>query len=204
MKTLKTNRDLYIAISDLIKQHQESRLLLEEYLLAMLRVGEKFQEAQYLTLSEFHSILAESFTSKPFMYDPQWENEIKDLQVVEENFFGWRATIIQQIVNLHEMEEAGILQTPSRYFGIDSPRGARWYNFDPCTFIECAAAGSYGGWVEGDETDRDFVPGEVIVMTMDGKLESQDPKSIDDPIYNIDAVSWEAFQEFLFYGQHYE
>jgi hypothetical protein len=52
--------------------------------------------------------------------------------------------------------------------GIDSPRGQRWYHFDPRTFLECATAGSYGGWQPGDETGRDYVPGPVAVMADDG------------------------------------
>ena len=43
------------------------------------------------------------------------------------------------------MAEAGALEDEYRYFGIDSPTGFRWYNFDPCSYLECGVRGSLGG-----------------------------------------------------------
>jgi hypothetical protein len=40
------------------------------------------------------------------------------------------------------MAEAGTLENEYRYFGIDSPTGFRWYNFDPCSYLECGVRGS--------------------------------------------------------------
>jgi hypothetical protein len=91
-----------------------------------------------------------------------------------------------------------------RYFGINSPRGSRWYNFDPCTFLECAMAGSFGGWEEGDDTGRGYVPGEVAVLGPDGRITGCDPRELDDPIVPLGEISWEAFRDFLGQGQWYE
>src|SRR5262249_16943074 len=72
-------------------------------------------------------------------------------------FTAWESSVLGQIVDLREMAEQRILEDEQRYFGIYSPRGHSWFNFDPCTFLECAVAGSYGGWQSGDDTGREYV-----------------------------------------------
>jgi hypothetical protein len=102
------------------------------------------------------------------------------------------------------MAERGLLDNEMRYFGLNAPRGSRWYNFDPCTFLECATAGSFGGWRPGDDTGREYVPGPVAALGEDGRLTSRDPRDIPNPVVPIAAVSWEKFRDFLGDGQWYE
>ena len=102
------------------------------------------------------------------------------------------------------MDAAGTLRDDMRYFGVDAPRGARWYNFDPATYLESAMAGTFGGWEEGDPSGRVPVPGEVAVFGVDGSVTSPDPREEGSPIFEIDVVSWEAFEEFLEAGRAYE
>jgi hypothetical protein len=102
------------------------------------------------------------------------------------------------------MAEQGTLNNELRYFGMDSPRGVLWYNFDPCGFLECATEGSYDGWQPGDDTGRDYVPGEVAVLGDDGELTSCDPRNIPSSIVAIPQVSWDDFRSFLGNGQWYE
>ena len=89
------------------------------------------------------------------------------------------------------MDEIGALASELRYFGVNSPRGGYWYNFDPCSFIECGMAGSFGGWQPGDNTGRDYVTGEVAEMSK-------------NPVFAMSSIPWDAFREFLWCGQHYE
>jgi hypothetical protein len=102
------------------------------------------------------------------------------------------------------MAEQGMLADEQRYFGIDSPRGQRWYNFDACTFLECATAGSFGGWQAGDDTGREYVPGQVAVLGDHGTVTTADPQDVPDAVVLIGELSWEAFQSFLGCGQWYE
>jgi hypothetical protein len=88
-------------------------------------------------------------------------------------------TILWQIVDLRDMDEAGMLRNEDRYFGIDAPRGNRWYNFDPMTYLECAAAGTYRGF-------------------------TTPPDIPDDPVFEIEEVSWDDFTRFLRAGAFYE
>ena len=97
-----------------------------------------------------------------------------------EGYHEWEARLDEQLRDLREMEAAGTLANEHRYFGVDAPSGARWYNFDPCTFIECAAAGTFGGWQEGDETGRMLVPGKVAVVDEAGNVKAMDPREIEE------------------------
>ena len=87
------------------------------------------------------------------------------------------------------MAEAGLLEDKYRYFGIDSPSGSRWYNFDPLTYLECAIRGQYGGYEEA----------EVIVL-----IPPPAGESADDPVREITAFSWADFIGLLECGQLYE
>lgn len=102
------------------------------------------------------------------------------------------------------MAEAGTLAYEYRYFGIDAPGGSRWYNFDLLTYIECAMAGSLGGWEPGDPTGREFVPGDVAVVDSQGDLQVVNPQDIERPIIEMAHISWEEFKDFSECGQMYE
>lgn len=94
------------------------------------------------------------------------------------------------------MLDAGVFEDKYRYLGSDSPRGTRWYNFDPLTYLECAVAGSFQRWEPGDNSMRQFVPGETSVMDDNGNITS--------PIQEINSITWDAFKDFLWFGQYYE
>lgn len=102
------------------------------------------------------------------------------------------------------MDRAGTLADEQRYFGVNSPRGALWHNFDPGTFLECAVAGRFGGWRAGDATGRELVPGKVAVLDGAGNVVDADPAELDEPIIEIKTVSWDVFADFLECGQCYE
>jgi hypothetical protein len=125
-------------------------------------------------------------------------------EVGSSGFDSWESFALRQIVDLREMAEQGMLKDEQRYFGIDSPRGQRWYNFDPCTFLECATAGSSGGWQSGDNTGREYVSGPVAVLGDDGTVTVSDPQDVPRLVVSIGEVSWEDFQSFLGCGQWYE
>ena len=204
MNNIKTTRDLYIAISRLNKAQENSTRSLEDYLLAVLGLGITYQNRQFLSANEFYDLLVAAFTANVVDFDPAWRDHFQENIRISGGFRGWQATIINQIIDLHEMDEAGMLENQYRYFGIDSPRGVRWFNFDPGAFLECATAGAYGGWQDGDDTGRQYVPGPVMVLAEDGTLSSRDPREIEEPTTIINEVSWEDFREFLLSGQYYE
>ena len=190
-----------------------------------------YADRNVLSLSEFYDLLAAAFTADAPAFDEGWRanpsspNNLGCLGMLAlkvrassltsseqkepaqdhvSSHLGWRSTLVGQIVDLREMDEAGVLRDVYRYYGVGAPRGSRWYNFDPATYIECAVAGAFGGWEPGDPGDRQLVPGEVAVLRPDGEIESRDPTEIEHPIHALPGVDWAALQEFILCGQMYE
>ena len=199
-----TNRDLYLALADLSKLHQNNNRSLEHYLLAVLKQTGGFRDRDALTLSEFYDIIVSGFTEEPAPFQDEWREQYDRLDDQAVGFAGWHATVVRQIVDLREMDESGDLKNKYRYFGLDSPRKSSWCNFDPLGYLECAAAGSFGGWEPGDDTGREYVPGEVAVISDDGSIQSARPEELPDPKFDIPNVSWDQFKDFVFCGQIYE
>jgi hypothetical protein len=198
-----TNRDLYRAVSELTATQRDNPRGLEEYLRALGALAREFRDRPALAVDDFVRLLAAAFTATAPPFDESWRPRYGEGRE-QQGFWGWEATLRDQVVDLREMAESGVLGNDLRYFGVNSPRGRRWYNFDPCTYLECATAGSYGGWRPGDDTGRDYVPGPVAVMREDGQIRSCDPRDVPDPVVPIPVVSWDDFRCFLNQGQYYE
>jgi hypothetical protein len=196
MTSVVTNRDLYCFIAKLVQRQSKAKITLESYLKRLRQLARAWSHRSTLTASEFAGLLEAGFESS------SGGQESSSNAVAE--YRGWKARISEQIRDLGEMAQAGTLANVYRYFGVDAPSGARWYNFDPCTFIECAAMGSFGGWREGEDTDREYVPGPVAVLDAFGAITSVDPRAIDDSVVDLKEITWGQFTEFLEAGQWYE
>ncbi|MEM8535165.1 MAG: hypothetical protein AAGF95_30285, partial [Chloroflexota bacterium] len=131
MSELRTNRDLYLAIDTLTRAHRSDGRSLEHYLLALLRTAESFADAETLPLSDFYNLIAQAFEIEPCAFDEGWRQQYAELPYKSDDSSGSRATLIRQIVDLREMAENGVFANQYRYFGVNAPRGSRWYNFDP-------------------------------------------------------------------------
>jgi len=208
---LRTNRDLYLFIASLgqdavqTAETTERERSLEDYLKVLWQLGTSHQETETLSLATFAGLLdAALHRDAPPPFEVGWSHGYHRGEDTLVGYARWERTILDQIVDLHEMQDAGILANEHRYFGVDSPRGSRWYNFAPLTYLECAMAGTFNGWRPGDSTGRDFVPGPVAVMDEAGHITSADPRDLEDPICPIDAVSWDMFADFLECGRCYE
>jgi hypothetical protein len=197
---MKTNRDLYKAITALMNaQRNKPALSLEQYLSSLRSRAKLWENEEGLALETFYSLLADTFSPAPAIVDEQGP-----ITEGTKGFGGWDAMIRRQIKDLRQMKERGQLDDKMNYFGIKAPSGQQWYNFDPCSFLECAAAGCFGGWEEGDQTGRLYVDGQVAVTTENGETITCDPRDLKDPIKEIGNVSWDLFTDFLWFGQHYE
>jgi hypothetical protein len=170
----------------------------------MLGVVRSHRGVNALTGEKFIEVLAQSFTAAPLPYDLRWGDDYRADTEEIAGFAKCEATILQQVVDLREMRDAGILDGKWIGLGVDAPRGGRWYNFDPRQYLECAAAGAIGGWEPGDPTGRDFVTGPVAILNPDGTIGSADPRGMETPVYRVVRVTWEQFADFLVCGQVYE
>jgi hypothetical protein len=202
--TIRTNRDLYLAVADLIGRHRGTARPLEEYLRALWAAGQPVRDRSALSADEFVGLLSDAFTRPDPSFDDNWRERYDCDHDELPGFDGWEARLVRQVVDLREMRERGILDGELLYFGTDAPRGGRWYNFDPCTFLECGMAGTFGGWQPGDDTGRDYVPGPVAVMGDDGQITSCDPRDVPNPVAPIVEITWDDFRTYLGDGQWYE
>lgn len=195
---MKTNRDLYKGIEHLLKEKADVPVpSLETYLSNLLSLASRFAQKNALSLEEFFEVLRGAFEEVGTLDDTVIENTIAE-------FEKWKAKINEQIQDLQEMAQQGQLDDEQRYFGISAPSGRYWYNFDPCGYIECGVAGSLGGWEEGDDTGRMYVPGQVACVDSDGKMTSCDPRELDQPPVEVPEITWEKFSDFIWCGQSYE
>ena len=188
---LRTNRDLYLFVAALVENDDGQGRELEEYLRALWRVGSAKQGNDRLTLACFVGLLVVAFQEPAPAFVPEWQ-DIAEEEGTHAGYARWERTIFSQIVDLREMRDAGMLANEHRYFGVDAPRGRRWFNFDPFTYLECAVEGTFGGWRPGDRTGRDYVSAKNLL------------EDLDIPIFELTHVSWDQFADFLRAGQSFE
>jgi hypothetical protein len=196
MTEIATNRDLYSFIAALLQQRATARVTLQAYLENLQSHGRTVAEREALAPSDFAALLQAAFDEPPAAREPSANPSA--------GFLDWERRIARQIRDLAEMKAAKTLDREDRYFGVDAPGGGRWYNFDPRSFLECAAAGTFGGWEEGDDTGRRYVPGPVTVLDGSGSVTVADPRDLDDPVVALPPITWEMFIDFLDAGQMYE
>ncbi len=196
MTEITTNRDLYCFITHLVKHRKGSLITLQAYLENLRRLVRPIGGHEALALRDFAELLQAAFEAAPA--------RAASCASSTDGYSAWEQRLDEQIRDLREMREAGTLDDEYRCFGVDAPRGGRWYNFDPCAYLECAAAGALGGWREGDDAERCYVPGPVAVIDAAGTMTSVDPRDIDDPVVELQVITWEAFVDFLDAGQCYE
>jgi hypothetical protein len=202
MDEIVTNRDLYCFIAQVRTRYAENGPGLEVYLSSLRQLARARRGVPTLAPREVASLLEAAF--EPADSTGSGDASRAPELAAADGYVEWETLIDQQIRDLREMDAAGTLANEHRYFGVDAPSGARWYNFDPCTFIECAAAGTFGGWEEGDDTGRALVPGPVAVLDESGKLTTMDPRDIEEPVAALQGFSWRDLVDFLGAGQAYE
>jgi hypothetical protein len=114
---------------------------LEEYLLALFRLIQQAQ-AKPVTFALLGQLLQDAFSAEPLPFHESWlQYEVPpdlDKDDNEQPFSVLQQMICYQIADLHRMAQAGLLENEWRYFGIDSPTGHRWFNFDPSSYLKCS------------------------------------------------------------------
>src|SRR4051794_19935012 len=133
MGSIRTNRDLYLALADLSAKTDAGARGLEEYLRALWGLARAYRDRPALCGEELLGLLARAFTEPTPPFDDGWraayERDFAPAFAPLSGFAAWEARVLRQIVDLREMDERGQLKDDQRYFGINSPRGSRWYNF---------------------------------------------------------------------------
>lgn len=196
MTDVTTNRDLYGFIAELVKREAERPCTLHGYLDNLRRLAHDLRAREAISPAELAALLQAAF-------DPEPRAPVAGLEATA-GFVAWDQRIGEQLRDLEDMRDNGSLDDEHRYFGVDAPRGGCWYNFDPGTYLECAAAGTFGGWQEGDDTGRAYVPGPVAVLDASGAITSMDPRDVEHATDTLPPITWAMFVDFLEAGQSYE
>lgn len=133
------------ALSKSLRAEQYDKSL-EDYLSALWGIVQRCRY-QPVTFTLLARVLDEAFDADPLSFDQGWltytkppnlSDEYMERARLEDDFGYLRGMLLFQISDLHRMAEAGTIDHPYRYFGIQSPTGHTWYNFDPSAFLECA------------------------------------------------------------------
>ncbi len=179
---IRSNRELYAYLTGLGVQRD-----LEEYLRALLGLGIEFGTREP-SATEVAEMFAAAATAEPIELDPAWLNRPPSWKEPRpRNRTCFEAILVEQIVDLQRMRANGQLADSNRYFGLDAPSGARWYNFDPASYLECGTTGSVGGW--GDDIEVELVT---------------PPEAIDDDDERRRSFGWEGVCDLLVCGRCYE
>ncbi|EFH79571.1 hypothetical protein [Ktedonobacter racemifer] len=114
---------------------------LEEYLRALWNLIQQAQ-AKPVTYALLGQLLQDAFLVEPLPFHEAWLSydvpPDLDKDDHEQPFSVLQQMICYQIADLHRMVQAGLLENEWRFYGIDSPTGHRWFNFDPSSYLQCA------------------------------------------------------------------
>jgi hypothetical protein len=145
-----TNRELYSFVADLAGHHRVGQRSLESYLHAMWGLAGAHASRTHWPLDEFAELLAASFVAPVPSLDERW---LESPSESASSFDRWQHAIVRQVVDLRELGAAGLLTSDLRYYGLDAPRGGRWFNLDTCSYLESATAGTFGGLMPDDDSE---------------------------------------------------
>jgi hypothetical protein len=130
---------------------------LEEYLRALWGLIQQAQSHR-VTYALLGQLLHDAFLAESLPFDETWLQYDAPPDLDEDgnrrSFSLLQHMICYQIADLHRMAQAGLLENEWRYFGIDSPTRHRWFNYDPSSYLECAAQTLR---VDGVSTDAGWI-----------------------------------------------
>lgn len=154
VSNIRTNRDFYIAIACLRTVHRGERRNLETYLSALLGVARRYRNETHISLGDFAEMLHDALVVpavEAVALGTRTNGANSANGVAADPYERWEQTILQQIADLGEMRKAGKLNGPREV--TRSTRLEIWRRTNVPEYLECAAAGTFGGWDIGSETD---------------------------------------------------
>ena len=155
MQRIHNNRTLYIAVTELCRTQKSNSRSLEDYLLALYVLIQPYRNHAEFLAATFFQIIEAAFVEVPEPFHEPWRT-VSWTKYDPATFAACEQILIRQIVDLREMDEVGTLKDEYRFYGVDAPSSARWYNFMPVGYLECATEGIFGGGESGDDTGRGF------------------------------------------------
>ncbi|MFC4913865.1 hypothetical protein [Actinomadura gamaensis] len=196
---LHTNRELYLHFLQLGQEARSASWSLSAFLRALWKVSGPLRDRDGVEPDDVAAMFTAATLTPPPPFDPAWRT--KDLSLAGDepaDHADWERVLLSQLADLEDFAEQP--PGPRARFGVDAPRPpgsgrratpARWYNFDPATYLECAVAGSVGGW---DAADGARVP-------LDTASAAAPTRSY---VRDITAMSWADLARIAVCGQMYQ
>ncbi|GLW66780.1 hypothetical protein Arub01_50240 [Actinomadura rubrobrunea] len=196
---VRTNRDLYLHFLHLGQEARAASWSLSAFLRSLWKVSGPLSDRESLAPDDVAAMFSAASTAPPPDFVPAWSTEDLSLPGDEpRDHADWERVILSQIADLQDFLAAP--PGPHARFGVDAPRPpgsgpratpARWYNFDPATYLECAVAGSLGGW---DAADGARVP----LPTLSGEAPTR------SYVRPLTSMTWGDLARIAVCGQMYE
>lgn len=139
-----TNREFYMGIACLRQKHRNSPRELDAYLSALMDLAATHRDSSHLTSGAFLSMLQQAFHAPARDFNDAW----RDAPIGRKDndpYTLWERTLVEQVAELREMRESDSANDAA-------PMSENWANTSIPDYLECAAAGTFGGWELGDET----------------------------------------------------
>ncbi|GAA2595577.1 hypothetical protein SMC26_37200 [Actinomadura fulvescens] len=197
---LHTNRDLYLHFLHLGQEARASSWSLSTFLRSLWKVSAPLRDRDPLAPDDVAAMFSAAAATPPAEFDPAWLSKDLSLPGREPDGYGdWERVILSQLADLADFRTAP--PGPQARFGVDAPRPPgtgrratprRWYNFDPATYLECAVAGSLGGWDTADGTRVPLAAG------------AEGPARSRCYLRSITTMSWADLARIAVCGQIYE
>lgn len=171
-----TNRDLYRWALGFEERADAIDRTLESYLLALWSLARPLRKQPSIPVDTFLRLLEEALTAPAPPFRDSWRDLPDEVGQNEQPGSGkWEATMIRQIRDMREMDEAGIPTGPGIYLET-APRGSPFYHSDPGSFVAAGIAYHFKGWEPVNGRD-------------------------DMPVLPVSEVTWHDFTEVLLEGQ---
>jgi len=197
---LHTNRDLYLHFLHLGQEARAASWSLSAFLRSLWKVSAPLQGQDTLEPDDVAAMFSAASTTPPVDFDPDWSARDLSLPGEEPDGYGdWERVVLSQLADLEEFLNSP--PGPQARFGVDAPRPPgsgrratppRWYNFDPATYLECAVAGSLGGWDAADGARVPLPTG------------TSDPVPARSYVRSLTSMTWADLARIAVCGQMYE
>ena len=172
-----TVEELLVKVNGMVAAFDSCNKTLEEYWRSMYPLALKKIDHKP-TLQLFLELLDESIKGVPMEMDPKWldvtnppesnmfteevKNGRKNIESGYPDHVFFLKVLEFQISDLHKMKDDQ-LKNGTRYFGVTSGTGNKWFNFTPISVLECGLAGMHSHGFNRDPESWIFL-GEIIEM----------------------------------------
>lgn len=190
-----THRDLYLLAVQRVTAHPRRDRPLEEYLRALLGLVRAMHDRPELRASEFIDLVVGGLAAPAVEFEAAWDDLPAAVPTGGATTADVEATIARQVAELRRLADAGLLSPGAREFGIDAPRGGRWTNFTPPSFVECGLQGAFGG-LALEESSRSMTIGSPRRAEQSGIMVAR--------AVPMSWVTWDDVTSFLVCGQCHE